>query len=57
LTHKYVPHANKDFQIVALNGGKYAGRFRSVAGKFSADYAHEASSPAYVGAIYDKSRR
>jgi hypothetical protein len=49
------PTANKEFPIVALDGGKFSGKFRSVGSGFRADYAKEAASPAFVGVIYGQS--
>ena len=56
LSAGYVPRANTEFQLFALNGGHFAGTFANARNGFSADYSHEASSPAYVGAIYHAGR-
>ena len=47
--------ANTDFQLFLLSGGIFKGTFSHLAKHFTADYSHETASPAYVGAIYDKS--
>jgi len=52
LVHGYRPAANKDFAVISLEGGKFEGRFHSVARKFTADYKSEAASPAFVGAKF-----
>ena len=48
----YVPAANTEFQLFLLNGGQFAGTFTTVGNGFGADYSHESSNPAYVGAVY-----
>ena len=50
----YRPPANKEFPVFELFGGKFAGTFSRVRGGFSADYKHEATTPAFVGIIYGK---
>ena len=52
LVHGYKPAKGKDFPLFALEGGKFAGRFHSIARNFTADYKSEGASPAFVGAIY-----
>ncbi len=47
--------ANTDFQLVLLAGGAFSGRFEHVGNGFTADYAHEAASPPFVGVIYHHS--
>ncbi len=48
----FVPTANQEFQTLLLTGGTFSGTFASFGNGFSADYAHETTSPAYVGAVY-----
>jgi hypothetical protein len=48
----FVPAANQEFQPFLLTGGTFTGTFASAGNGFSADYTHEATSPAYVGAVY-----
>ena len=48
----YKPPAKKEFPVFDLLGGKFAGTFRAVRGAFTADYKHEATSPAFVGVVY-----
>ena len=55
LVHGYQPKSNLEFQLFLLSGGKFSGTFKTVASKFTADYTKETASPAFVGAIYDKS--
>jgi len=52
LVHGYKPAKGKDFPVISLEGGKFAGRFHSVARNFSADYKSESASPAFVGVVY-----
>ena len=52
LTGGFVPAANQEFQVIALSGGKFTGTFATVGNSFAGDYTKEASSPAFVGAIY-----
>jgi hypothetical protein len=49
--------ANTDFPIFLLSGGEFKGSFARLAKHFTADYAHETASPAFVGVIYDKSAK
>jgi hypothetical protein len=51
------PAANSEFRLFLLSGGAFAGTFAHVGSQFTADYGHESASPAFVGAIYDKSGR
>jgi hypothetical protein len=50
----YRPPANKELPIFQLLGAKFSGTFSRVRGGFSADYKHEATTPAFVGIIYGK---
>jgi len=52
----YKSPANKEFPVFELVGGKFAGTFSSVKGPFSADYAHETTTPAFVGVIYKSTK-
>lgn len=52
LTGGFLPTANQEFQLFALTGGKFTGTFATVGNGFTADYANEVASPAFVGAIY-----
>jgi polyisoprenoid-binding protein YceI len=52
LTSKYSPAKGKEFEAITLNGGSVSGKFRSVTGGFSADYAKETASTPYVGVVY-----
>jgi hypothetical protein len=56
LVGSYKPPANKEFQMFALEGGKFTGKFKTTGHNFSADYSHLSSNPAFVGAIYAASR-
>jgi len=51
------PAANTEFRLFVLSGGTFAGTFAHVGSPFTADYGHESASPAFVGAIYDKSAK
>ena len=51
----FVPAIGQEFDLFALNGGKFEGAFAAVGGGFSADYSHETSESAYVGVIYHAS--
>jgi hypothetical protein len=55
LVENYVPTANTEFRVIALGGGMFSGSFSNVLDGFTADYSHESSTPAFVGAIYHKS--
>jgi hypothetical protein len=48
----FVPAANQEFQTFLLTAQTFTGTFAAVGNGFSADYAHETTSPAYVGAVY-----
>ncbi len=48
----FVPAAGQEFDLFALDGGKFEGTFGALANGFTADYAHEASEPAFVGVLY-----
>jgi hypothetical protein len=52
----YTPPANKDFPVVDLEGGKFAGTFGTVGAPFSADYTHETTTPAFVGVVYKSTK-
>jgi hypothetical protein len=52
----YKPAAGKEFPVFSLVGGKFAGKFSSIESPFTADYAHETSTPAFVGVIYQSSK-
>ena len=52
----YKPPAGKELPVFELVGGKFAGTFASVKRPFSADYAHETTTPAFVGVIYKSTR-
>jgi hypothetical protein len=51
----FTPAAGQEFNAFELDGGKFEGTFAALANGFSADYAHEASEPAYVGVVYGAS--
>ena len=51
----FVPAAGQEFDVFGLDGGKFEGTFPGVGNGFSADYSHESSEPAFVGAIYGAS--
>jgi hypothetical protein len=55
LVGSFTPSANEEFPIVALDGGKFSGKFGSVGSGFAADYTKETASPAFVGVIYGQS--
>jgi hypothetical protein len=52
----YKPAAGQEFPVFSLVGGKFAGTFSHVKSPFTADYAHETTSPAFVGVIYKSSK-
>ncbi len=52
----YQPVAGKEFPLFSLVGGKFVGTFNSVQSPFTADYAHETNTPAFVGVIYKSSK-
>ncbi len=49
--------ANTDFHLFQLAGGSFKGVFTRVGANFTVDYKHEAASPAYVGAVYEATRK
>ncbi len=51
----FVPAAGQEFDLFELDGGKFEGTFATLANGFTADYTHEASEPAFVGALYGAS--
>jgi hypothetical protein len=51
----FVPAAGQEFDLFALDGGKFEGAFAALANGFTADYSHEASEPAFVGVVYGAS--
>ncbi|MFZ2058897.1 MAG: hypothetical protein WAV54_15945 [Acidimicrobiales bacterium] len=53
----HAPAANTEFRLFLLSGGTFKGTFGRLGRGFTADYAHESASPAFVGAIYDKSSK
>jgi hypothetical protein len=48
----FTPATGQEFDVFALDGGRFEGSFPSVANGFGADYAHESSEPAFVGVVY-----
>ena len=46
----YTPSAGAEFGVI--EGATVSGTFGTVSGGFHADYAHETSSPPYVGVVY-----
>jgi hypothetical protein len=48
----FVPSAGQEFDLFELDGGKFESAFPAVANGFTADYSHETSDPAFVGALY-----
>ena len=50
----HVP-ANTDLPLFLLSGGIFKGTFAHLAKSFTADYAHETATPAFVGAVYKES--
>jgi hypothetical protein len=51
----FVPTAGQEFDLFALDGGKFEGTFAALANGFTADYSHEASEHAFVGVVYGAS--
>jgi hypothetical protein len=51
----FTPATGQEFDLFALDGGKFEGTFAALANGFTADYAHEASEPAFVGIVYGAS--
>jgi hypothetical protein len=48
----FTPATGQEFDVFALDGGKFEGTFPSVVNGFTGDYAHEASETAFVGVVY-----
>jgi hypothetical protein len=48
----YTPPTGQEFDVFALDGGKFEGTFASLANGFSGDYSHESSETAFVGVVY-----
>jgi hypothetical protein len=48
----FTPATGQEFDVFALDGGKFEGTFPSVANGFGGDYTHESSEPAFVGVVY-----
>jgi hypothetical protein len=48
----FTPTKGQEFDVFALDGGKFEGTFPSVTNGFTGDYAHESSEPAFVGVVY-----
>ncbi len=48
----FTPATGQEFDVFALDGGKFEGTFPSVANGFTGDYSHESSETAFVGVIY-----
>jgi hypothetical protein len=48
----FVPTAGQEFAAFELDGGRFEGTFPGVGSGFTADYSHESSEPAFVGAVY-----
>lgn len=51
----FTPSAGQEFDVFALDGGKFEGTFPSVVNGFTGDYTHESSQTAFVGVIYGAS--
>ncbi len=51
----FVPAAGQEFDLFELDGGKFEGTFGALTNGFTADYSHEASTPAFVGVVYGAS--
>ena len=49
--------ANTDLPLFLLSGGVFKGTFSHLAKPFTADYAHETGTPAFVGAVYEESAK
>ncbi len=49
--------ANADLPLLLLSGGVFKGTFAHVAKPFTADYAHETGTPAFVGVVYEESAK
>ena len=48
----FTPVSGQEFNVFALEGGKFEGVFGSLANGFTADYSHESSETAFVGVVY-----
>lgn len=48
----FTPATGQEFDVFALDGGKFEGTFPSVVNGFTGDYAHESSETAFVGVVY-----
>src|ERR1700722_5416445 len=48
----FTPATDQEFDVFALDGGKFEGTFPSVVNGFTGDYSHESSETAFVGVIY-----
>ena len=57
LAGRYLPAANTEFQLFLLSGGSFTGAFGRLPKSFTADYAHETATPAFVGVVFDKSAK
>ncbi len=57
LVDGHVPAPNTEFQLFLLSGGTFKATFDHLGKGFTADYANESANPAFVGAIFDKSRK
>jgi fibronectin-binding autotransporter adhesin len=55
----YTPPTGQEFDIIVLSGANFAGTltgtFSTVGNGFTADYAHQSASPAFVGFVYKAS--
>ena len=49
--------ANTDLPLFLVSGGVFEGTFAHLAKPFTADYAHETATPAFVGAVYEESAK
>jgi len=48
----FTPATGQEFDVFALDGGKFEGTFAGLANGFTADYSHESSETAFVGVVY-----
>jgi hypothetical protein len=48
----FTPATGQEFDVFALDGGKFEGTFGALANGFAADYSHESSETAFVGVVY-----
>jgi hypothetical protein len=51
------PAPNTEFPLFLLSGGTFKATFGHLGKGFTADYSNETASPAFVGAVYDASRK